>query len=237
MKVLRRILVVSACAGALFFLLSYTFPSMKSWKTWSLPLSGMVIVLDAGHGGIDGGAERDGVMEKNITLNIAKKTRDYLQEQGAVVILTRDGDYDLATNSAGSVSRRKTEDLQARANIVNRSGADFFVSIHLNSFPGASSKGAQTFYYGSLVENEKAAKFVQDELRLSLENTDRFAKKIQHVYLLREAEIPGVLVEVGFLSNSEERALLETEEYQNKIAEAIYRGILRNYTDQGTPSN
>ncbi len=208
---------------------------MNSWKTWSLPLSGQVIILDAGHGGIDGGAERDGVMEKDITLNIAKKTRDYLQEQGAVVFLTRDGDYDLAENSTKSVVRRKTEDLQSRAELVNRSGADFFVSIHLNSFPSSSSRGAQTFYYGSLIENEKAAKFIQDELRKSLENTDRIAKKIQHVYLLRQAKVPGVLVEVGFLSNVEERELLKTDKYQNKIAESLYRGILRYYTDKGDP--
>lgn len=237
MKLIGKILMVVISAVVLFFLFSYTFPSIKSWKPWNLPLTGKVIVLDAGHGGIDGGAERDGIMEKDITLIVAEKTRDYLQEQGAVVILTREGDYDLATNHTKSVARRKTEDLQARVETINNAGADFFASIHLNSFPSSSSKGAQTFYYGSLIENEKAAKFVQDELRKSLENTDRIAKQIQHVYLMKQAKIPGVLVEVGFLSHSKERELLTTEEYQNKIAEALYRGILRYYTDNGKAPN
>lgn len=229
---MRKIVLICMCTGILLFLITYSFPSLKSWKPWSLPLSGKIIVLDAGHGGIDGGAERDGIQEKDITLLIAEKTKDYLQEQGAVVILTRDEDYDLAQIDTKSISLRKAQDLKARSEIINDSNADFFLSIHLNSFPSALSKGAQTFYYQSLDKNKRAAKLMQDELKKSLENTDRKAKKIQHVYLLRKAEIPGVLVEVGFLSHSEERELLISEKYQDKVAEALYRGILRYYTDK-----
>lgn len=228
----RKVILICVGTGILLLLLTHSFPSLNSWKPWSLPLSGKVIVLDAGHGGVDGGAERDGIQEKEITLLIAEKTKDYLQEQGAIVILTRDEDYDLAEVETKSISLRKVQDLKARSEIINDSNADFFLSIHLNSFPSSSSKGAQTFYYQSLKENKRAAKLLQDELKQSLENTDRKAKKIQHVYLLRKAEIPGALVEVGFLSHNEERELLISDKYQDKVAEALYRGILRYYTDK-----
>lgn len=229
---IRKIIIVCLSATVLYFLLTYSFPTLNSWKPWSLPLSGKVIVLDAGHGGIDGGAERDGIQEKDVTLLIVEKTRDYLQEQGAIVILTRDKDSDLADDGTKTIAGRKVEDLRARAEIINNSNANFFVSVHLNSFPSVTSKGAQTFYYNSLDKNKKAAKLIQEEMKKSLENTNRVAKRIQHVYLLRKANIPGVLVEVGFLSHSEERKLLNTDKYQNKVAEALYRGILRYYTDK-----
>ncbi|GGE84380.1 N-acetylmuramoyl-L-alanine amidase CwlD [Priestia taiwanensis] len=219
----------------LFFLVKHTFPFSDSWKQWNLPLSGKIIVLDPGHGGPDGGATKSGVKEEDITLLIAEKTRDYLQEQGALVLLTREGDYDLADKDTKSLSRRKAQDLKSRVELINSSNADFFVSIHLNSFPSSNSQGAQTFYYHAREENERAAKFVQDEFRKSLENTDRIAKEISRVYLLKHAKVPGVLIEAGFLSNSEERKWLKTKTYQEKVAEALYRGIMRYYTDKGDP--
>jgi N-acetylmuramoyl-L-alanine amidase len=219
----------------LFFLVKYTFPFSDSWKQWNLPLSGKIIVLDPGHGGPDGGASKGGVKEEDITLSIAKKTRDYLQEQGALVLLTREGDHDLADKDTSSLSRRKAQDLKRRVELINTSEADFFVSIHLNSFPSSNSHGAQTFYFNSLEENERAAKFVQDEFRKSLENTDRTAKQINRVYLLKHAKVPGVLIEAGFLSHTEERKWLKTKSYQDKVAESLYRGIMRYYTDKGNP--
>jgi N-acetylmuramoyl-L-alanine amidase len=219
----------------LFFLVKYTFPFSDSWKQWNLPLSGKIIVLDPGHGGPDGGAVKAGVKEEDITLSIAKKTRDYLQEQGALVLLTREGDYDLADKGTKRLGKRKAEDLKRRVELINTSNADFFVSIHLNSFPSSTSQGAQTFYYNALEENERAAKFVQDEFRQSLENTDRIAKSINRVYLLKYAKVPGVLIEAGFLSHEEERSWLKTKVYQDKVAEALYRGIMRYYTDKGNP--
>lgn len=109
------------------------------------------------------------------------------------------------------------------------------MSVHLNALPSSSSKGAQTFYYRSLIENERAAKFIQAELRTSLENTNRSAKTISRVYLLKYAKTPGALVEAGFLSNVNERYMLNSEKYQQKVAAAIYRGILRYFTEKGNP--
>ncbi|WP_129692086.1 N-acetylmuramoyl-L-alanine amidase CwlD [Gottfriedia acidiceleris] len=224
-----------------FVLLILSIPLLqKTSKTWNfrgLPLDGKVIVLDAGHGGPDGGASGGDVIEKVVALSITNKLRDYLQGQGATVIMTRDGDYDLAEDGMKGYSRRKSVDLRKRVEIINGSNADLYISIHLNSLPRTSSKGAQTFFYGSLIENERFAKYVQAELRESLNNTHRLAKIINHVYLMKYAKVPGALVEVGFLSNYEESQQLRDEEYQDKLAAAIYRGVIRYYTDKNEPPN
>ncbi|GAA3317637.1 hypothetical protein GCM10020331_017170 [Ectobacillus funiculus] len=109
---------------------------------------GKIIVLDAGHGGPDGGAVGgDEIIEKKkLRLRLRKKVQDYLQEQGALVIMTRTKDEDLADEDTKGYSRRKVEDLRRRVEIVNNSDADFFVSIHLNAIPIPSSRGAQTFF-------------------------------------------------------------------------------------------
>jgi N-acetylmuramoyl-L-alanine amidase len=218
-------------------LFPYFQHSYQTWGTWGLPLNSKIIVLDAGHGGPDGGASGGNVIEKEVALSITNKLRDYLQEQGAIVIMTRDGDYDLADEGMKGYSRRKSVDLRKRVHLINHSNADMFLSIHLNALPSSSSKGAQTFYYGSLIENERLAKFVQAEMKVSLNNTHRIAKIINHVYLLKHAKVPGALVEVGFLSNPEESQMLGDEKYQDKLAASIYRGIIRYYTDRNEPPN
>ncbi|WMJ16053.1 N-acetylmuramoyl-L-alanine amidase CwlD [Geobacillus proteiniphilus] len=211
------------------------FSDLTSTKPWNLPLSGRIIVLDPGHGGPDGGAVGGEVVEKDIALNVAKKLRDYLQQQGALVLMTRETDRDLASPSTRGYSRRKTEDLLERTAFVNRSNADLFISIHLNAIPSPRWRGAQTFYYGSFIENERLARFIQAELRRNLENTHRLEKMIDTVYLLKHAKIPGALVEVGFLSNPDERELLASDGYQTKLAASIYKGVLRYFSNEHTP--
>lgn len=204
-----------------------------SWQVFNLPLSGKIVVIDAGHGGIDGGAVgKKGTKEKDITLKIADELRDYLQGAGAYVIMTREGDYDLAPTNMKRVRDRKVYDLKKRAKIINESGADFFISIHLNAISSPKWSGAQTFYHLSYDENEAMAKYIQQEIGLTLKNTKRMEKPIHHVYILKKAKIPGVLVEAGFLSNYEEERLLRDEKYQRKMAASIYRGILRYHTTE-----
>lgn len=217
---------------ALFLILQYDFEENDSSKHWNLPLSGEIILLDPGHGGADGGAGDKDALEKDIALDISLMVRDYLQEQGALVMMTRLEDKDLASEGTKGLSRRKTEDLKNRLQMINESEADFYVSIHLNSIPSPKWSGAQTFFAPQVEENEKAAKFIQDELRTNLENTTRRAKPINHVYILKYAKKPGVLVEVGFLSNPVEKQNLKNKEYQQKIAASIYQGILRYYTNE-----
>lgn len=219
------------------FFIEYQFFTKNTWNAWNLPLSGKIIVLDAGHGGPDGGAVgKNGTLEKDVALNVVLELRDYLQEAGALVILTREKDQDLAGKDLDGYSRRKTADLKKRAEIINESDADLFLSVHLNAIGSSRWRGAQTFYHPSIEESERVAKFIQAELIRNLENTDRSAKAIQEVYLLKAAKIPGALVEVGFLSNPSERQLLEQESYQRKLAASIYEGLLRHYSKEETPS-
>lgn len=202
-------------------------PTTVFAEGFQTPLAGKVIVIDPGHGGIDGGATRKNITEKDVTLLISKMLRDYLQPQGALVILTREGDYDLAEkDSKERVRRRKAIDLSRRVEMVQKYEPDIFISIHLNAIPHAASRGAQTFYYPAVKENKVLATSIQKELISCLKNTDRLARPIHHVYLLKHIQVPSALVEAGFVSNANERAMLGEERYQKKIAAAIYHGVL-----------
>lgn len=204
-----------------------------TWASWSLPLSGKTIVLDPGHGGPDGGAVgEDNTVEKDIALEVSKQLQRYLQQAGALVYLTRETDTDLAAEDTKGLSRRKSEDIRNRLEFIETKQADFFLTIHLNALSSERWRGAQTFYYPSLDENRHLARMVQDEIRLNLENTEREALQIDGIYLLKHAETAGALVEIGFLSNVEERELLKQETYQEQMAASIYRGILRYATEE-----
>ena len=118
----------------LFFILQYDFSEDNTWKSWNLPLSGKVILVDPGHGGPDGGAGDLNALEKDIALRCLTKIKRLLQEQGAFVIMTREEDIDLADEDTKGYSRRKVEDLKKRVKMINKSEIDFFVSIHLIPF-------------------------------------------------------------------------------------------------------
>ncbi|MEC0229820.1 N-acetylmuramoyl-L-alanine amidase CwlD [Paenibacillus alba] len=228
-------LVLSTLLVALVvFIYAYELPATKTWSDWSLPLSGKTIALDAGHGGPDGGASsKEGVIEKDINLAITLQLRDYLQQAGALVIMTRETDTDLAEPGTKGYSKRKTEDLHNRADLINDKDADLFLSVHLNSIPSPKWKGAQTFYYANNPNNPNLASLIQLELKRNLENTDRVAKLADKtVYLLKALKIPSALIEVGFLSNPEEARLLADEKYQRKIAASIYQGVLRFFAGE-----
>ncbi len=222
----------------LLFYIQYQFVSTDTGSLWSLPLSGKIIIVDAGHGGMDGGASsKDGTLEKDIALDISLILRDYLQEAGALVVMSRVEDTDLADPATKGVRKRKVQDLKRRVQLVNETGGDLFVSLHLNAIPSPRWSGAQTFYNRAYDENEKVARFIQDEIRKNLENTNRLAKPIGNVFLLKHAEIPGALVEVGFLSNPTEAEMLKSTAYQQKVAASIYQGIMRYYTNEPAPSS
>lgn len=201
--------------------------------TWSLPLSGKTIVVDPGHGGPDGGAVgKDRTVEKEITLSVAKMVRDYLQQSGALVYLTREKDVDLASKGTRSLAGRKSEDIRNRLKLIHDKEVDFYITIHLNAIPSTRWRGAQTFYYPRFDESKHLAKMIQEEIIRNLENTNRTALSINGIYLLKYAEVPGALVEIGFLSNDEERELLKQADYQRKMAVSIYEGILRYVTEE-----
>ncbi|WP_090833661.1 MULTISPECIES: N-acetylmuramoyl-L-alanine amidase CwlD [unclassified Bacillus (in: firmicutes)] len=231
---IRRLKITAFVLGliTLFFILQLDFTENNSWKSWNLPLSGKVILIDPGHGGPDGGAGDESALEKEIALSVSLKVRDYLQQQGALVIMTREEDKDLADPDTRGYSRRKVEDLKKRLEMINESQADFFISLHLNSIPSSRWSGAQTFYGTKFSENKEAAMFIQAELRRNLENTERKAKSLNQVYILKHAKKPGALVEIGFLSNPQEKENLKKKKYQDKVAASIYKGILRYYSNE-----
>ncbi len=223
MKILPFILL-------LFFAL-YDVPINESWSTWSLPLTGNIIIIDPGHGGFDGGASsKSGVVEKDITLNISMYLRDYLNEAGAFVIMTRDSDVDLVEEYV--TSSKKLTDLKNRVNLANKSMGDLFISIHVNSITSGRWRGAQTFYYSAREGNKLIAEFIQEQLIVTMENTDRKAMPRDDILVLKYVDMPSAMVEVGFLSNPSEAELLSTSEYQRKIAYSVYQGILTYYADK-----
>lgn len=184
-----------------------------------------VVVIDAGHGGNDPG--KVGVnqaLEKDINLSIAKKVKRLLEENGIVVLLTREEDKDLADEGA---KNRKAQDMKARVAFLDKEKPLLGVSIHQNSYPSVDCKGAQVFYYNSSKGGEALAAILQRQLAEELKDGNkRKAKANGDYYLLKHSPCTFAIVECGFLSNPQEAALLITEEYQEKMAFAIHLGIL-----------
>lgn len=189
--------------------------------TNDLPLFGKVIYLDIGHGGNDPGAMYKDVMEKDINLEVGKILEEKLMEKGAIVYLTRYDDYNLSVTYTSNIKR---SDLSRRGNLINKSLCDLFLSIHLNAESTGVWKGAQVFYNSKLEKNKKIAEIIQKAFKNNLGST-RKAKIDNTLYLLKRIERPGVLLELGFLSNASERYLLKQQWYQNKIADTITSAI------------
>lgn len=190
-----------------------------------VPLLGKVIYLDPGHGGIDPGAYYKDIYEEDINLSISLKLKEKLESNGAIVYITRDGDYDL---SSKNVSLRKRSDLANRAKLINESDADVYLSIHLNSSLNSSWKGAQVFYDDINKDNETIAKIFQEEFNKKL-NSNRKIKEISDLYMYKNINKMGVLLEVGFISNPNERNKLITSSYQDKIVQVINDALIRYY--------
>ena len=190
-----------------------------------LPLLGKVIYIDAGHGGIDPGAVYKDIHEADINLKISMSLANLLEKNGAIVLLTRTGDYDLSVNNAVN---RKRSDLSRRANIINESNGDLYISIHLNSIASSTWKGAQVFYDDINPKNEKIAKLLQNALKKDLKSSREY-KEMNNMYMYKRIKIPGVLVEVGFLSNDNERYLLLQKTYQDKVAKSLCGGIIEYF--------
>lgn len=215
---------------ASLFMSMFSQPTWAIAKTKALPIVGKVIYLDPGHGGPDGGAvSKNGLLEKDITLKIAQYLRDYLQESGAIVIMSREIDRDLADIQTKKLRKRKEQDLFRRVEMIKQNKIDVAISLHLNAFPQSKYAGAQTFYNPVHQENKRLATAIQREFIRHLQNTKRLPKQKNDTYLLKESPAPTVLVEAGFLSNPHEAHLLSTAHYQQKVAEAIYYGLVTYY--------
>ncbi|KAF0196826.1 MAG: N-acetylmuramoyl-L-alanine amidase CwlD [Bacillota bacterium] len=206
-------------------------------ETLSVPLLYRIVAIDPGHGGVDPGAlGHNGMHEKAIVLNIALKLRSLLQSSGAIVVMTRDTDTDLSEASLGNqYSRRKRQDLERRVELIDNSGAELLVSIHVNSIASGRWAGGQAFYSPGSDQGKLLAQSLQSALKEVLKNTNRQAATGDY-YIMRESQTLASLVEVGFISNPQEGRLLAQDDYQNKVAWAIYVGILKHFAAQPSGS-
>lgn len=190
-----------------------------------------VIVIDAGHGGADPGkVGTSGVLEKDVNLAVARKLQARLTADGFTVVMTRTEDTGLYSETA---TNKKREDMANRVRIISEAAPVLTVSIHQNSFPDASCKGAQVFYYKDSEESKQLAELLQKKFPEVLQDGNtRQAKANGDYYLLKKTACPIVIAECGFLSNPAEEALLASESYQEKVADALYQGIQQYLSGQ-----
>lgn len=186
---------------------------------WTFPI--------LGHGGNDPGAMYKDILEKDINLEVGKILEKKLLSMGAIVYLTRYGDYDL---SVTYTINNKRSDLSRRGNLINKSDCDLFLSIHLNAEETGVWRGAQVFYNSKSEKNKVIAEIFQKQFRKEL-NSDRDAKVDNSLYLLKRIDRPGVLLELGFLSNANDRYLLKQSSYQHKITDTITRAIITYFSN------
>lgn len=192
------------------------------------------VIVDAGHGEPDGGAvTSDGVKESTLNLQIAQKLEELLIDEGMEVIMTREDENNIAdADKQNKVREMKVSDINNRIKIANESDADFLISIHMNKYEGSGCKGWQTFYNKNSENGKKLAEAIQEGIKEVVQtNNKRTALKIENIKLVDKSTIPTVIVECGFISNPEEKVLLQSEEYQEKIAEGIVKGV-RKYIEE-----
>ena len=190
----------------------------------NLDLLGKVIYIDAGHGGKDSGAVSNKIIEKDLNLTIAKELYNALGQRGAIVLLTRDGDYDLSSSNYS----RKRSDLYNRAKIINESKANMFISIHLNSDVNSSYRGIQLFYNSINKENKLIAEAIYSSLENNINNI-RDNKEYNDYYMYKNIKVPGILIECGFISNPYDNYNLRQNSYRERLINLIVDGIINYY--------
>ena len=206
-----RLVALGIAAAVVIMVICFVMISSRgsgyARRASSNALRTVTIIVDAGHGGMDGGATAaDGTVEKDINLSIALKLRDMLDTAGYNAIMTRETDDDIADDSAKTVRQQKVSDIKNRMKIIEQTPDALFVSIHQNHYGGPSYSGAQVFYSKNNPESEKLAKAIE-------------------IYLLYHAQSPAVMVECGFLSNAAETLKLKDDNYQNAMAFSVMCGI------------
>ena len=230
--IIRRIHLLLFALVLVIAFMSYSV--FTSSLPTTAPVATNTIVIDAGHGGMDGGAVGDtGTLEKDINLKVAMFLKDIAESDGKTVIMTRTDDTSLHTTDSNKIRNQKRSDLENRKKTLNESGALAFISIHMNKFEQSKYKGAQVFY-----ANNDKSKILGEKIQARLisglnDGNTRVAKTVPNeVYILKGTTAPAAVVECGFLSNAEEEALLTQTEYQKKLATYMYEGF-KDYIAQG----
>lgn len=200
-------------------------------------ISEKIVIIDAGHGGEDGGAiGKNGVYEKDLNLIIAKDLAEMLTANGNTVIMTRDSDVMLYDRNVDFKGRKKMLDLAARLKIGEKYEDCIFISIHMNTFPQEKYRGLQVYYSPNVEESALLADKIQASVADHIQpDNDRKIKKANgSIFLLDRIHRPAVLIECGFISNSEECALLCREEYRQKLTLSIFCGICEYFSENNS---
>ena len=229
MKVKTIYLMILAVILITFCLVMYSAFSNITARTDSDSMEQQpMIVIDAGHGGEDGGAEVDGVLEKDINLSIAGKLSEILRLCGCRVTEIRDEDISVYDSDAQTLREKKVSDLKRRVKIANENDNNILVSIHQNKFDNSAYSGAQLFYSSNHDDSRVLAESIRSAITslLQKDNTRELKPAGSDIYLLDHAEVPAVIVECGFLSNQQERSKLMDDDYQNEMAYAVAMGVL-----------
>lgn len=220
----RKQIIIIACI-LVFLIVTGIILTASVQANRYIPRLKYTIVIDAGHGGIDGGV--DGVStrikESELNLKVAKKLEKYFKEYGFDVVMTRtngDGLY------GGSIQNFKRKDMQARARIIKDAKPDAVISLHMNYFSQSKQRGAQVFYKKGSPSGEELARNIQQTLALNIPHCNRLYLAGDY-YIVNCTDYPSVIVECGFLSNADDEALLITDEYQQKLAYHIMLGVMK----------
>lgn len=223
---IMRIIMSIVLPVAMLFLSKEAAMARTEYVSQNVVQEKRCIVIDVGHGGFDPGKVGiTGCYEKDINLQIAEKLKVFLEMENIEVVLTRDDDSGLYSETD---SNKKTTDMRNRVSLIEEVNPALTVSIHQNSYSDESIKGAQTFYYSGSEESEELAGIIQARLVNTLDKENhRKEKSNDSYYILKNTSCPTVIVECGFLSNTQECKMLETDYYQEKVAWAIYMGIMQ----------
>lgn len=227
----RNKIILSAVL--LLILSSVTFGSVVVSKMTAVDASSdklinATVIVDAGHGGVDGGTSADdGTLEKHLNLQIALKLESILKSMGINTVMTRTEDISIHDESANTIRNKKISDLKNRLSIINNTDDSVFVSIHQNHFSNPIYYGTQIFYSKNNPESSILANSIRQSVIsvLQKDNTREIKQSGTDIYLLHHAQTPAVMVECGFLSNADETAKLKDENYQRKLAFMIAIGI------------
>lgn len=223
------LLLLAAVSMCIFVLPSSRFAAIY----YGHPLQGVAVVIDPGHGGIDPGVHHnDTFTEKEVVLSVGLALQRLLEQAGAHVVMTRDTEGDVSHHLPDSAGSRYQRDVNSRIKIINESGADLFVSLHLDSIYDPDVRGAIVYYCGSRPGNKMLAEIIQKNINpvvavnpLSGQYIHQQIKEGSYK-VLNCAEIPGVIVEMGFMTSPADRELLKQQQYREKLAQAVFLGIV-----------
>ena len=227
---LKTLYIVALAVIFLSFVLVMisSFSNITAHTSAALGESKPKIIVDAGHGGEDGGASVDGVLEKDINLSIAENIADMLTVSGCEVKTVRDEDISVYSDDADTLREKKTSDLNNRVSLFNSDPENIVVSIHQNKFEQTRYSGTQIFYSTNDPNSLELAECIRTAVVMLIQqdNTRELKPAGDDIFILKEARVPAVIVECGFLSNDAERELLIDDEYQKQLAYAISMGVL-----------